>query len=80
MKQKLLFPERSIVKNPKVLIREEIPPSGFTFLMEKKKGEFYLVVPKTPREITFLQMLGKNIDVFLPVEGEGLYVKTSVLN
>tara|TARA_R110002050_G_scaffold6871_8_gene27708 strand:+ start:3988 stop:4230 length:243 start_codon:yes stop_codon:yes gene_type:complete len=80
MKQKLLFPERILVKNPKVLIREELPPSDFTFLIEKQRGEFYLVVPNTPREIIFLQMLGKNIDLFLPIEGEGLYVKTSVLD
>ena len=42
-------------------------------------GEFYLVVPRTAREIIFLQMLGKNIDLFVPTEGEGLLVKTSVL-
>ena len=79
MKQELLFPERILVKNPKVLIREELPPSDFTFVIEKQMGEFYLVVPRTAREIIFLQMLGKNIDLFVPTEGEGILVKTSVL-
>ena len=48
--------------------------------MDKKQGDFYLVVPSTAKEVFFLQMLGKNVDVFLPTEGEGLLVKASAID
>jgi len=43
-------------------------------------GDFYLVFPNTAKEIFFLQMLGKNIDVFLPSEGEGLLVRVKAID
>ena len=70
-----MFPDRIVVNNPRVLIREEIPPSDFKILVHIQLGEFYLVKPSTAREVTYLQMLGKNISVFLPTEGEGLLVR-----
>tara|TARA_R100001129_G_scaffold183217_2_gene165217 strand:+ start:455 stop:652 length:198 start_codon:yes stop_codon:yes gene_type:complete len=63
-----------------VLIREELPPLDFRFRVDKKQGDFYLVVPSTAKEVFFLQMLGKNVDVFLPTEGEGLLVKASAID
>ena len=70
-----MFPDRILVLDPKVLIREELPPSDFKFVVEMQLGEFYLVKPRTAREVTYLQLLGKNISVFLPNDGEGLLVR-----
>jgi len=70
-----MFPDRILVLDPKVLIREELPPSDFKFVVKMQLGEFYLVKPRTAREVTYLQLLGKNISVFLPNDGEGLLVR-----
>tara|TARA_R110002051_G_scaffold242269_1_gene302598 strand:- start:1813 stop:2064 length:252 start_codon:yes stop_codon:yes gene_type:complete len=75
-----MFRERILINNPRVLIREELPPSDFMFRVEKKKGLFYLVIPDSAREVYYIQMLGKNIDMFLPVEGEGLLIKRSAVD
>jgi hypothetical protein len=75
-----LFRDRLLVHSPRVLIREELPPLDFRFRVDKKEGDFYLVIPNTAKEIFFLQMLGKNIDVFLPTEGEGLLVVASAID
>ena len=44
------------------------------------EGDYYLVIPNTAREVSYIQMLGKNIDVFLPVEGEGLLIKRGAID
>ena len=75
-----LFRDKLLVQSPRVLIREELPPLDFRFRVDKKQGDFYLVVPSTAKEVLFLQMLGKNVDVFLPTEGEGLLVKASAID
>ena len=75
-----MFPDRILVSNPKVLIRVELPPSDFKFVVEVQLGHFYLVIPAVAKEVYYLQMLGKNIDVFLPTEGEGLLVRRKALN
>tara|TARA_R110002020_G_scaffold281034_3_gene496793 strand:+ start:214 stop:453 length:240 start_codon:yes stop_codon:yes gene_type:complete len=75
-----LFPDRYIVLDPKVLIREELPPSDFKFVVLIQLGEFYLVKPCVAKEVYFLQMLGKNIDVFLPCDGEGLLVRKRAID
>ncbi len=75
-----LFRDKLLVQSPRVLIREELPPLDFRFRVDKKQGDFYLVVPSTAKEVFFLQMLGKNVDVFLPTEGEGLLVKASAID
>ena len=75
-----LFKDRYLVRHPRVLIREELPPLDFRFRIDRQMGDFYLVVPNTAKEIFFLQMLGKNIDVFLPSEGEGLLVRVKAID
>jgi hypothetical protein len=75
-----LFRDRYLVSDPRVLIREELPPLDFMFRVDRQRGEFYLVVPNTAKEVFFLQMLGKNIDVFLPSEGEGLLVRVKAID
>lgn len=76
-----MFKKRTLVRDPKVLIREEVPPSDFKFVVFVKQGDFYLVKPKVAREVYYLQLLGKNVSMFLPVDGEGLLVrKTDIDN
>ena len=74
-----MFSKRILVNNPRVIIRIEIPPSDFTFRVDVGEGLYYLVIPNSAREVLYIQMLGKNIDVFLPVEGEGLLIKKAAI-
>jgi len=74
-----LFPDRLLVINPWVVRRIHVPPNDFHFDASMEEGQFYRVVPSTAREVLFIQMLGKNVDVFLPREGEGLLIRRSAL-
>jgi len=74
-----MFSKRILVNNPRVLIRKELPPSDFMFCVDVVEGLYYLVIPNSAREVYYIQMLGKNIDVFLPVEGEGLLIKKAAI-
>tara|TARA_X000001382_G_scaffold31666_2_gene20582 strand:- start:5064 stop:5306 length:243 start_codon:yes stop_codon:yes gene_type:complete len=75
MTNRVLFPDRVKVCNPSVIIRHTISKHDFYFESKIKRGTFYLVIPHTAQEVMLLQMLGKNIDVFVPSEGDGLLVK-----
>ena len=75
-----MFPDRLIAADPWVLIRVELPPKDFKFVSEIQAGAFYLVKPRVAKEVYYLQMLGKNIDVFLPTEGEGLLVRCKAID
>lgn len=79
-KKRVLFPNKELVENPRIVKRQEVPPSDFTFVSETLEGEYYLVIPRVAREVYFLQMLQKNIDCFLPIEGDGLLIKKKFLN
>ena len=75
-----MFPNRELVKNPSVLRRLEIPPSDFKFISEIIDGDFYFIIPKKAREIFYIQMLGKNIDVFIPSNGNGLLIRRRAID
>ena len=75
-----MFPEKELVTNPRVLTSVELPPKDFYFTSDRLVGEYYRVIPHTGREVLFLQMLGKNIDVFLPDSGGGLLIRRAVLD
>ena len=79
MQMSHLFPDRLLVFDPWVLIREELPPRDFRFVSVRREGEFYLVKPQLAKEVFFLQMLGKNIDVFVPSMGEGLLIRKKAI-
>ncbi len=74
-----MFPDRILIKNPLIVYRKELPPSVFTFVSETKYGEFYLVVQARAKEVLFIQLLGKNVDRFVPAEGEGVLIKRSAI-
>ena len=54
-------------------------PKDFTFISDLLVGTYYLVIPKTAKEVYYLQLLIKNIDVFIPAEGDGLIITRKAL-
>ena len=75
-----MFPCRIATTDPVVVKRKELPNKDFTFEHIRVQGDFFLVIPRCAQEVFFLQMLGKNIDVFVPSAGEGLLVRSKCLN
>ena len=68
-----LFPNRTLVKNPYVILRKEDPlKDDFYFETRQLKGLYYRVSPTNGKEVFFLQGLPKNVFVFVPAEGDGL--------
>ena len=80
MKPRPLFPNKKSVLNPWIVKREDIPPSDFTFCCDLIAGEYYLVITATAREVGFLQLLQKNIDCFIPMEGDGILITKRCLD
>lgn len=74
-----MFPDRIRIVDPVVVIRKNLLRKEFTFIHLKQKGEFFLVIPEKAKEVYYLQMLGKNIDLFIPADGEGLLVRGECL-
>ena len=74
-----MFPDREVVEYPTIVIRKDIPPNDFTFYTERLVGAYYLVIPHTSKEIFYIQMLTKNVDVFIPSEGDGLLLSSKAL-
>ena len=70
-----MFSDKQNITDPLVVIREELPKKEFRFMIKSQQGKFYLVIPKTAREIFYIQMLPKNIAVFIPHEGDGLLIR-----
>lgn len=60
-----------------VLIREDLPRNDFRYRTVVKKGEFYLVKPCKAKEVFYIQLLTKDIDRFIPADGEGIIVTRS---
>lgn len=75
-----MFRERLKVKDPTVVIRKELPNKDFQFLTEKRLGSFYLIIPRTAREVSYIQMLIKNVDVMIPLEGDGLIITCKAID
>ena len=67
-----MFRERLRVNNPTIVIRKDLPNKDFQFISEKRVGTFYLVIPRTAREVFYIQLLTKNVEVMIPSEGDGL--------
>ena len=74
-----MFPDREVIEHPTIIIRKEIPPKDFTFISDLLVGTYYLVIPKTAKEVYYLQLLIKNIDGFIPAEGDGLIITRKAL-
>ena len=75
-----MFQDRSRINNPTIVIRKNLPNKDFKFVSEKRVGTYYLVIPKTAKEIFYIQMLVKNVDVMIPLEGDGLILSCKVVD
>jgi len=74
-----MFPNREIVEHPTIVYRQDIPPKDFNYRSDILVGSYYLVIPHTAKEVFYIQMLTKNVDVFLPYEGDGLLLSKKAL-
>lgn len=70
-----MFKERVKVVDPLVLMRKSFSKVDFSFYFKEQKGIFYLVKPTNGKEVRYLQLLDKNISLFVPYESEGLLVR-----
>ena len=75
-----MFPEKEKVVNPRVVVRCATSTHEFTFVAEKRVGVFYRVIPSSSREVYYIQMLLKNVDVLVPEEGDGLILSSKAIN
>jgi len=75
-----MFQDRSRINNPTIVIRKNLPNDDFQFVTEKRVGTYYLVIPKTAKEIFYIQMLVKNVEVMIPFEGDGLILSCKVVD
>ena len=71
---RVMFEDREEVNNPTVMIRKELDAKEFIYISEKRVGKFYRVVPNSAREVFYIQMLLKNVDMLVPQEGDGMLI------
>jgi len=77
---KTLFKERRVETNPTVLVKKDHPlKNDFFFIRKKLVGTFFRVIPRTGKEVFFIQGLIKNSNVFTPETGNGLIISPSCL-
>lgn len=67
-----MFEDREEINNPTVMIRKELDAKEFIYISEKRVGKFYRVIPNSAREVFYIQMLLKNVDMLVPQEGDGM--------
>tara|TARA_R110000824_G_scaffold74368_2_gene189130 strand:+ start:284 stop:529 length:246 start_codon:yes stop_codon:yes gene_type:complete len=69
-----MFEDREEINNPTVMIRKELDAKEFIYISEKRVGKFYRVIPNSAREVFYIQMLLKNVDMLVPQEGDGMLI------
>ena len=74
-----MFTSNYRVVDPEVVTRKWLPNKEFTFEVTTVEGDFFFVTPSSAKEVLFLQMLGKNIDLFVPAVGDGLLVRGHII-
>jgi len=74
-----LFPIRRLVRNPRVILpRRDF--RGVTAWEEAEVvGEFYHVIPSTPKEIQYLTLLKLHWEKYAPAEGAGVLLRLEAL-
>lgn len=71
---RVMFEDREEINNPTVMIRKELDAKEFIYISEKRVGKFYRVIPNSAREVFYIQMLLKNVDMLVPQEGDGMLI------
>jgi hypothetical protein len=74
-----MFQQRHVVKNPSVLRRKNLHENRFVYRVTVAQGSYYRVVPDCWKEICFLRLLEKGVDLEVPSEGDGVFVSFKAL-
>ena len=80
-KQRLQFPAKIAISDPQVILKEKYENSDeYSYYGETVVGDYYRVIPTSPREIDFFAGLKKYEEVFAPAKGNGLIVRADILD
>jgi hypothetical protein len=80
-KQRLQFPAKIAINDPQVILKEKYENSDeYSYYGEMVVGDYYRVIPTSPREIDFFAGLKKYEEVFAPAKGNGLIVRADVID
>jgi len=77
---RVMFEDKVEEDNPTVVIRKAVDTKEFIYASEKRVGRYYRVIPNSAREVFYIQMLLKNVDVLVPQEGDGLIISAKVID
>lgn len=68
-------------KNPEVIKKQKKPfIDEYSFDSFTLKGDFYRVVPVTPKEVLFLASLEKYVDKWAPAKGNGIIIRSQIID
>ncbi len=74
----VMFKDREPVENPCVMVRKEMG-KDFTYIVERRSGTYYRVIPNSAREVFYIQMLVPNVDALIPEEGDGIILSAKAI-
>jgi hypothetical protein len=68
-------------KNPEVIKkRKMVTVDDFAFDPMELRGTYYRVIPTNAREVFFLASLEKYVDKWAPAKGNGVIVRTEIID
>lgn len=73
-----MFENKEVEENPCVMIRKQIG-KDFTYIVERRSGTYYRVIPNSAKEVFYIQMLVPNIDALIPEAGDGLILSAKAI-
>ena len=76
---RVMFEYRQGVDDPTVMIRKDLDAKVFVYISEKREGKFYRIIPNSAKEVFYIQMLLKNVDVLVPQDGDGLIISANAV-
>ena len=74
-----MFEYKQEADDPTVMIRKNVDAKEFIYISEKREGKFYRVIPNSAKEVFYIQMLPKNVDVLVPQDGDGLIISAEAI-
>ena len=74
----VMFENKEVEENPCVMIRKQIG-KDFTYIVERRSGTYYRVIPNSAKEVFYIQMLVPNIDALIPESGDGVILSAKAI-
>jgi len=74
----VMFENKEVEENPCVMIRKQIG-KDFTYIVERRSGTYYRVIPNSAKEVFYIQMLVPNVDALIPEEGDGVILSAKAI-